>query len=133
MFGFDSERLYRPQDDEMRQIGSVGQLAQWRFHNRGLPFIRVGTKIFYAGADIIRWLDQCRVATTDMDNPTPLDGKTRLEYQSVHHLMADIGCALEALDYDADARTQVLAGLQAAHAHLQDQLSEELDVTVSKI
>ena len=62
MFGFDAERLYRPSDEAMRQIGSVGQLAQWRFHQRtGPPFIRVGTKIFYAGEAIISWLNKNRV------------------------------------------------------------------------
>lgn len=61
-YGFDAARLYRPQDEQMRQIASVNQLTQWRFHKRnGPPFIRVGTKIFYAGADIIRWLDENRV------------------------------------------------------------------------
>ena len=59
--------------------------------------------------------------------------EARLVHVDGYALVTDIGRALEALDYDADARTQVLAGVQAAHAHLQDQLSEELDVTVSKI
>ena len=62
MYGFDFERLYRPQDDEMRQIASVAQLAQWRHHKRtGPPFIRVGTKIFHAGEAIVSWLNKNRV------------------------------------------------------------------------
>ena len=62
MYGFDRERLYRPQDKEMRQIASVGQLSQWRHHKRtGPPFIRAGKTIFYAGKDLIDWLNKNRV------------------------------------------------------------------------
>ena len=49
-FGFDPERLYRPQDEQMRQIASVGQLSQWRFHKRGLPFIQHRQKCVLLGA-----------------------------------------------------------------------------------
>ena len=62
MFGFNPEKPYRPSDPEMRQIASPGQLAQWRHLGRtGPPFIRVGSKIFYAGGDLIRWLEENRV------------------------------------------------------------------------
>ena len=65
MFGFDPERLYRPSDPELRAIASVGQLSQWRHHNRGPAFIKAETKVFYAGADLIRWLEENRVRTPD--------------------------------------------------------------------
>ena len=60
-FGFDPERLYRPQDERMRQLATVGQLSQWRFHKRGLPFITVGGNIYYAGADLIHFMSEQRV------------------------------------------------------------------------
>ena len=60
-FGFDPERLYRPQDERMRQIASVGQLSQWRFHQRGLPFIQIGKNVYYAGHDLISYLNEQRV------------------------------------------------------------------------
>ena len=60
-FGFDPERLYRPQDEQMRQIASVGQLSQWRFHKRGLPFIQIGKNVYYSGADVVQFLNEQRV------------------------------------------------------------------------
>ena len=60
-FGFSAARLYRPQDEQMRQIASVGQLSQWRFHKRGLPFIQIGKNVYYSGHDLIRYLNEQRV------------------------------------------------------------------------
>ena len=60
-FGFDPTRLYRSGDEQMRQIASVGQLSQWRFHKCGLPFITIGGNVYYAGVDVIRHLTEQRV------------------------------------------------------------------------
>ena len=60
-YGFDPARLYRPQDEAMRQLGSVSQLATWRCRKMALPYMVVGGKVFYAGADIIRHLNERRV------------------------------------------------------------------------
>ena len=73
-FGFSSERLYRPQDERMRQLATVGQLSQWRFHKRGLPFIQIGGSIYYSGADLIEFLNSQRVephATAPAAAPAP--------------------------------------------------------------
>ena len=61
MFGFNPDRLYRPADPEMRNITSVAQLSQWRFYGRGPDFIKYGNKVYYAGADLIAWLEKHRV------------------------------------------------------------------------
>lgn len=63
-YGFESERLYRPRDGEMRQLASVGQLAQWRFHGRGPAYMKIGPRVVYAGTDVIRWLEENRVEPT---------------------------------------------------------------------
>ncbi len=63
-FGFDESRLYRPADPEMRTIASPGVLSQWRHFARGPSYIRVNSKIFYAGSDVIRWLQEHRVEPT---------------------------------------------------------------------
>lgn len=60
-FGFDPDRLYRPNDEAMRAIATVGQLAQWRHYKRGLPFITIAGNVYYSGADIIQHLKEGRV------------------------------------------------------------------------
>ena len=64
-YGFDPERLYRTADSELRSIASPGVLCQWRHYGRGPSFIKAGDKVFYAGRDLIAWLDRHRVATSD--------------------------------------------------------------------
>ena len=54
-------RLYRAADPEMRAIASPGVLSQWRFHGRGPVYLKVAGKVFYAGQDLIAWLDANRV------------------------------------------------------------------------
>lgn len=60
-YGFKKDRLYRPQDDKMREIASVGQLAWWRHSKRGLPYHRIAGNIYYSGNHIIRYLNEQRV------------------------------------------------------------------------
>lgn len=36
---------------------SVGQLAQWRFHGDGPPFIKLGRSVRYRWSDVEAWLD----------------------------------------------------------------------------
>ena len=43
---------------------SVGALAQDRYRNRGIPYIRMGRRIRYARADVARYL-----AANRSDNP----------------------------------------------------------------
>lgn len=60
-YGLDPDRFYRPRDDEMRKFASVDQLAQWRHQGIGLPWHKIGQKIYYSGADLIRYLNEVRV------------------------------------------------------------------------
>ncbi|WP_170474680.1 MerR family transcriptional regulator [Ruegeria arenilitoris] len=53
---FDDDRIYSPEDPEMRIFGSVEKLAQWRYHKRGPAFIRIGRRIGYHGTDINAFL-----------------------------------------------------------------------------
>ena len=41
----DDDRIFFPEDPEMRIFGSVEKLAQWRHRNRGPAFIRIGRRI----------------------------------------------------------------------------------------
>lgn len=54
----DPTTYYSPHDPEMRAIKTVASLAQDRTLGRGLPFKKIGRKVFYKGADILAVLEQ---------------------------------------------------------------------------
>ena len=54
---FDPERLYSPSASELRQIATVGTLAQWRHRGFGPNYTRVGSGIRYYGRVLNQWLD----------------------------------------------------------------------------
>lgn len=54
---FDNERIFFSEDPELRVLGSVEKLAQWRHRNRGPAFIRIGRRIAYHGSDLNAYLD----------------------------------------------------------------------------
>ena len=61
---FDPDRYYKPQDEEMRQIATVGTLAQWRYSGTSGPsYIKIGSsgRVIYRGSDLVEWLDKNRV------------------------------------------------------------------------
>lgn len=59
-FGFDPQRWYRPKDEALRKFASPDQLAQWRVQGIGLPWHKIGSKVFYFGGDLIRFLHEER-------------------------------------------------------------------------
>lgn len=52
----DDDRVYFPEDPEMRIFGSITKLAQWRHLRRGPAFIRIGRRIGYHGTDLNAYL-----------------------------------------------------------------------------
>lgn len=58
---FNSGRIYFPEDPELRVLGSVEKLAQWRHRNRGPAFMRIGRRIGYHGTDLNAYLCAQRV------------------------------------------------------------------------
>lgn len=47
-------------------IGSTkGALAQDRHRGRGIPYVRIGSRIRYLRADVLNYLNQNRVVPTD--------------------------------------------------------------------
>ncbi|MEP0950460.1 MAG: MerR family transcriptional regulator [Paracoccaceae bacterium] len=58
---YDLDRMYFPEDPELRVLGSVEKLAQWRHRNRGPAFIRIGRRIGYHGTDLNAYLTAQRV------------------------------------------------------------------------
>lgn len=57
---FDDDRIFFPEDAEMRIFGSIELLAQWRHRNRGPAFIRIGRRIGYHGTDLNAYLSAQR-------------------------------------------------------------------------
>lgn len=58
---FDSDRIFFPEDSELRVLGSIEKLAQWRHRNRGPAFIRIGRRIGYHGSDLNAYLAAQRI------------------------------------------------------------------------
>ncbi|MDP2492576.1 MerR family transcriptional regulator [Shimia thalassica] len=58
---FDQDRIFFPDDPELRVLGTVEKLAQWRHRNRGPAFIRIGRRIGYHGTDLNAYLSAQRV------------------------------------------------------------------------
>lgn len=58
---YDKDRIYFPEDPELRVLGTVDKLAQWRHRNRGPAFIRIGRRIGYHGTDLNAYLSAQRV------------------------------------------------------------------------
>lgn len=56
----DDDRIFFPEDAEMRIFGSIELLAQWRHRNRGPAFIRIGRRIGYHGTDLNAYLSAQR-------------------------------------------------------------------------
>lgn len=58
---YDDDRIYFPEDEELRVLGDRGKLAQWRHRNRGPAFMRIGRRIGYHGTDLNAYLSAQRV------------------------------------------------------------------------
>lgn len=58
---FDDDRVYFPEDTELRVLGTVEKLAQWRYRKRGPAFIRIGRRIGYHGTDLNGYISARRV------------------------------------------------------------------------
>jgi hypothetical protein len=49
---YDNDRIFFPEDPELRVLGSIEKLAQWRHRNTGPAFIRIGRRIGYQAQHI---------------------------------------------------------------------------------
>ncbi len=56
-----AEKLYTPKEVEAMNIAKINTLARWRMEGRELPFIKAGTRVLYAGKDILDWIESNRV------------------------------------------------------------------------
>lgn len=58
---YDDDRIYFPEDSELRVLGSCERLAQWRHRMTGPAFVRIGRRIGYFGSDLNAYLQAQRV------------------------------------------------------------------------
>lgn len=56
-----SEKLLNPCEvSELTGIPTA-TLAQWRYRKQGMPYLRIGRLVRYDQADVIAWLQRCRI------------------------------------------------------------------------
>lgn len=58
---YDDDRIYFPDDPELRVLGDRDKLAQWRHRMTGPAFVRIGRRIGYFGSDLNAYLQAQRV------------------------------------------------------------------------
>lgn len=57
---FEHKRTYVLGDPELEVLGTREKLAQWRHRRVGPPWIKIGRKVAYLGADLNAWLSAQR-------------------------------------------------------------------------
>ena len=61
---FDSSKLFMTTDPALLVLGRPSTLAHWRSEGRGPAFIKIGSRVAYAGADLNDWLKSRTVRPT---------------------------------------------------------------------
>ena len=54
---FDPNTLYFATDPALRSIAPASTMAHWRCEGRGPPYVKIGPKVAYKGADLNRWIE----------------------------------------------------------------------------
>ena len=54
---FDPGTLYLTTDPTLKLIGAPSTLAHWRCEGKGPPFVKLGGRVAYRGADLNAWID----------------------------------------------------------------------------
>jgi hypothetical protein len=57
----DPDTMYEPRDLEPMGFGKLATLAYHRWNGTGLPYTKIGRKIFYKGSDLIAAIEAGRV------------------------------------------------------------------------
>ena len=58
---FVDDEFYPPNHPQLRAFGTPGALAVKRCKGLGPPFVKIGRRVFYHGADLNRLLDEGKV------------------------------------------------------------------------
>lgn len=53
---FQNDRLYFTNDPALKALGPYSTLAHWRSEGRGPAFIKIGSRVAYAGKALNDWL-----------------------------------------------------------------------------
>ena len=62
---FDDGKLYLAGDPALAVIASYSTMAHWRVGGSGPPYLKLGQRVAYRGADLNEWLASCTVRPTD--------------------------------------------------------------------
>ncbi len=58
---FEDDKLYLTDDPALRVLGPYSTLAHWRSEGWGPAYVKIGSRVAYAGRDLNAWLDERRV------------------------------------------------------------------------
>ena len=61
---FDDSKIYLAHDPALVALVPYSTMAHWRSEGRGPPFIKIGPKVAYRGADLNAWLEVRTVRPT---------------------------------------------------------------------
>lgn len=59
----EADEFYTPEDPKMRIFGSKQTLAIWRHKGIGPSYLKTGSRVKYHGADLLAFIEQCKVKT----------------------------------------------------------------------
>ena len=57
----DETAYYPVAHDVLKTLAARQKLGQWRNEQRNLPYYKVGSRVFYKGADILQFMEANRV------------------------------------------------------------------------
>ena len=63
---FEPDRLYKSTDSELRPFGTPGSLAVQRHKGIGPPYHKLGSRVFYKGSDLEKWVEERRIETRNL-------------------------------------------------------------------
>lgn len=58
---FKHDRLYDTKDVASEGVAAEQTLVQWRHLKKGPPYIKLGARVLYPGADLVAWLNSNRI------------------------------------------------------------------------
>ena len=61
---FDPDKIYLNGDPDLLVLGRPSTLNHWRCEGQGPPYVRLGSRIGYKGADLNEWISSRTVQPT---------------------------------------------------------------------
>ncbi len=74
---FEDNRTYVLGDPELNVLGTREKLAQWRHRMVGPPWVKIGRKVAYLGADLNDWMAANRTDPSKSSGTTTRSERTQ--------------------------------------------------------